>query len=61
MTVDDDPGVSRSVARDLRRRYGHAYRIVRADSAAQGIGSVREMRLRGDDVAVVLATTGCPG
>jgi thioredoxin reductase (NADPH) len=22
MTVDDDPGVSRAVARDLRRRYG---------------------------------------
>jgi thioredoxin reductase (NADPH) len=22
LTVDDDPGVSRAVARDLRRRYG---------------------------------------
>ncbi|MBG0821460.1 FAD-dependent oxidoreductase [Planomonospora sp. ID91781] len=60
VTVDDDPGVSRSVARDLRRRYGHAYRIVRADGAAQGIESVREMRLRGDDVAVVLADYRMP-
>ncbi|MBG0815829.1 FAD-dependent oxidoreductase [Planomonospora sp. ID82291] len=60
VTVDDDPGVSRSVARDLRRRYGHAYRVVRADSAAQGIESVREMRLRGDDVAAILADYRMP-
>ena len=26
LTVDDDPGVSRAVARDLRRRYGQDYR-----------------------------------
>ena len=32
LTVDDDPGVSRAVARDLRRRYGESYRIVRAES-----------------------------
>ncbi|GGS45817.1 fused response regulator/thioredoxin-disulfide reductase [Planobispora rosea] len=60
MTVDDDPGVSRSVARDLRRRYGHSYRIVRADTAAEGIESVREMRLRGDDVAAILADYRMP-
>nr|BFE87601.1 hypothetical protein GCM10020093_102020 [Planobispora longispora] len=60
MTVDDDPGVSRSVARDLRRRYGHSYRIVRADTAAQGIEAVREMRLRGDDVAAILADYRMP-
>ncbi|GIH91804.1 FAD-dependent oxidoreductase [Planobispora siamensis] len=60
VTVDDDPGVSRSVARDLRRRYGHSYRIVRADTAAEGIESVREMRLRGDDVAAILADYRMP-
>ncbi|WP_329425222.1 FAD-dependent oxidoreductase [Streptosporangium sp. NBC_01495] len=60
MTVDDDPGVSRSVARDLRRRYGHSYRIVRADTAADGIASVRELRLRGDDVAAILADYRMP-
>ncbi len=32
LTVDDDPGVSRAIARDLRRRYGAGYRIVRAES-----------------------------
>src|SRR5882672_7988927 len=29
VTVDDDPGVSRAVARDLRRKYGQEHRIVR--------------------------------
>ncbi|WP_199536938.1 hypothetical protein [Spongiactinospora gelatinilytica] len=33
ITVDDDPAVSRAVARDVRRRYGDRYRVVRADSA----------------------------
>src|ERR671916_716038 len=27
LTVDDDPSVSRAVARDLRRRYGEDYRM----------------------------------
>lgn len=60
VTIDDDPGVSRAVARDLRRRYGRSYRIVRADTAAQGMESVREMRLRGDDVAAILADYRMP-
>ncbi|MER5424070.1 FAD-dependent oxidoreductase [Streptosporangium roseum] len=60
MTVDDDPGVSRSVARDLRRRYGHSYRIVRADTAIAGMESVRQLRLRGDDVAAILADYRMP-
>ncbi|MGC5016140.1 FAD-dependent oxidoreductase [Streptosporangium sp. DT93] len=60
MTVDDDPGVSRSVARDLRRRYGQSYRVVRADTAADGIASVRELRLRGDDIAAILADYRMP-
>ncbi len=60
VTVDDDPGVSRAVARDLRRRYGQSYRIVRADNAPQGMDSVREMRLRGDDVAAILADYRMP-
>jgi len=60
VTVDDDPGVSRAVARDLRRRYGRHYRIVRAETAVQGIEAVREMRLRGDEVAAILADYRMP-
>ena len=47
MTVDDDPGVSRAVARDLRRRYGDDYRIVRAESGAAGArGAARDEAAR---------------
>ncbi len=55
LTVDDDPSVSRAVARDLRRRYAEDYRIVRADSGAEALESLQEIRLRGDRVAVLLA------
>ena len=60
VTVDDDPGVSRAVARDLRRRYGDAHRIVRAESGEQALEALREMKLRGDEVAVLLADYRMP-
>jgi thioredoxin reductase (NADPH) len=60
LTVDDDPGVSRAVARDLRRRYGEQYRIVRAESGAAALDALREMRLRGDEVALILADYRMP-
>jgi thioredoxin reductase (NADPH) len=60
VTVDDDPGVSRAVARDLRRRYGDGHRIVRAESGEQALDALREMKLRGDSVAVLLADYRMP-
>ncbi len=60
LTVDDDPGVSRAVARDLRRRYGERYRIVRAESASAALDALRQMKLRGELVAVILADYRMP-
>ncbi|HET9901000.1 MAG TPA: response regulator, partial [Actinomycetes bacterium] len=60
LTVDDDGAVSRAVARDLRRRYGEEFRIVRADSGAQALEALREIKLRGDRVAVLLADYRMP-
>ncbi|MFE8012156.1 FAD-dependent oxidoreductase [Streptomyces antibioticus] len=60
LTVDDDPGVSRAVARDLRRRYGGSYRIVRAESGESALEALRELKLRGDPVAVILADYRMP-
>src|SRR3954469_22315507 len=60
MTVDDDPSVSRAVARDLRRRYGTDYRVVRADSGADALDALREIKLRGDAVAAILADYRMP-
>ncbi|GAA2058281.1 FAD-dependent oxidoreductase [Williamsia deligens] len=61
LTVDDDPSVSRAVARDLRRRYGENHRIVRAESPESALDTLRELTLRGDDVAVILADYRMPG
>src|SRR5262250_3867641 len=60
VTVDDDPGVSRAVARDLRRRYGEQHRIVRAESGEDALDALREMKLRGDLVAMILADYRMP-
>src|SRR6201990_2610722 len=60
LTVDDDPGVSRAVARDLRRRYGERNRIVRAESGADALDALRQMKLRGELVAVILADYRMP-
>ena len=61
VTVDDDPSVSRAVARDLRRQYGERNRIVRAESGEQALDALRQMKLRGDQVAVILADYRMPG
>jgi thioredoxin reductase (NADPH) len=60
LTVDDDPGVSRAVARDLRRHYGRDHRVVRAESGPQALEALREIKLRGDAVAVLLADYRMP-
>src|SRR4051794_21214426 len=60
LTVDDDPSVSRAIARDLRRRYGEQYRILRASSAAEALEALRELKLRGGRVAVMLADYRMP-
>jgi thioredoxin reductase (NADPH) len=60
LTVDDDPGVSRAIARDLRHRYGEQHRIVRAESGQAALDALKEMRLRGDEVAVILADYRMP-
>src|ERR1700759_1577481 len=60
ITVDAAPDVSRAVARDLRRKYGSEYRIVRAESGESALEALRELKLRGDQVAVILADYRMP-
>jgi thioredoxin reductase (NADPH) len=60
LTVDDDPAVSRAVARDLRRHYGERYRIVRAESGPDALDTIKELKLRGDAVAVIVADYRMP-
>ena len=60
LTVDDDPAVSRAVARDLRRHYGENYRIVRAESGPDALETLSQLKLRGDTVAVFVADYRMP-
>ena len=60
LTVDDDPSVSRAVARDLRRQYGENHRVLRAASGAEALDALRELKLRGEPVAVLLADYRMP-
>ncbi|MFC7479492.1 response regulator [Luedemannella flava] len=60
LTVDDDPAVSRAIARDLRRRYGEQYQVVRAASGPEALDALRELKLRGGRVAAILADYRMP-
>lgn len=61
LTVDDDAEVLRAVERDLRRRYADRYRVMRAESGAAALGVVRELKVRGDVIALMLVDQRMPG
>ena len=61
LTVDDDREVLRAVERDLRRRYSESYRVLRADSGAVALDTLRELKVRGDAVALLLVDQRMPG
>ncbi|HEX3539196.1 MAG TPA: FAD-dependent oxidoreductase [Acidimicrobiales bacterium] len=60
LTVDDDPEVSRSLARDLRQQYGEDYRIRRAESGAAALDAIKELKLRDERVGLLLADQRMP-
>jgi thioredoxin reductase (NADPH) len=60
LTIDDDLAVGRAIARDLRRRYGDDYRVVRADSGRSALDTLEEFTLRGSKTALLLADHRMP-
>ena len=60
VAVDDDPAVLRAIARDLRARYGADYRIVRAESGAEAIEAMTELKLRDRPVALLVSDQRMP-
>jgi thioredoxin reductase (NADPH) len=60
LTVDDDPEVSRSLARDLRQQYGEDYRIRRAESGPAALDALKELKLRDEKVGLLLADHRMP-
>ena len=61
VTVDDDPMVSAAISRDLRRRYGGEYRIVRATSGAEALSVLTRLALRNQPVALIASDQRMPG
>jgi thioredoxin reductase (NADPH) len=61
LAVDDDPNVLRAVARDLRRRYGADYRVLRAGSGEEAVAALDELVQRGQPVALLLVDQRMPG
>lgn len=61
ITVDDDPQVLGTITRDLRRRYGNEYRIVRAGSGDEALQALDELEGRKEPVALLLSDQRMPG
>jgi thioredoxin reductase (NADPH) len=61
LVVDDEPTVLAAVSRDLRRGFGERFRVLRASSGAQALELLRELSVRGDQVAMLIADQRMPG
>ncbi|HEY7628336.1 MAG TPA: FAD-dependent oxidoreductase [Ilumatobacteraceae bacterium] len=61
LTVDDDPAVSQAISRDLRRRYGADYQVVRATSGAEALRVLSEYALRDRRIALIASDQRMPG
>lgn len=60
LTVDDDPEVLRAIERDVRRKYGKDYRVLRADAGATALDALRQVGERGEPVALFLVDQRMP-
>ena len=61
LTVDDDAAVSQAITRTLRRQYAHRFRVLRAESGSAALETLRELKLSGDEAALLLADHRMPG
>lgn len=60
LALDDDPQVLAAVRADLRSRYARDYRIVAEEAGAAAMGTVEQLALRGDDLALFLVDQRMP-
>jgi thioredoxin reductase (NADPH) len=61
LAVDDDPQVLAAVRRDLRARYRDSYRVLSAESGPAALETAKELKSRGDAVALLLSDQRMPG
>ena len=61
LVVDDDPQVLAAVRRDLRSRYREHYTVIGASSGHEAMAAIRELKGRGDALAMVISDQRMPG
>ncbi len=61
LSVDDDSDVLRAIERDLRSQYGATYRVIGSDSPAGALDLLKQLKVRNDSVALLLADQRMPG
>ena len=61
IVVDDDPQVLAAVRRDLRSRYREHYTVLSAASGDEALATVRELKSRGDALAMLISDQRMPG
>ncbi len=60
LSVDDDLDVLRAVERDLRSHYGANYRVFASDSPQGALDLLKQLKVRNDSVALLLADQRMP-
>ncbi len=60
LAVDDDPQVLRSIARDLRDKYGDEFQILRADSGSSALQALDELSESASPVALLVSDQRMP-
>src|ERR1700728_4995230 len=60
LSVDDDPDVLRAIERDLRTKYGAEFRVIGSDSPEAALTLLKQLKLRNDSVALLLADQRMP-
>src|SRR5947209_16052687 len=61
LVADDDPQVLAAVRRDLRSRYREQYTIMSATSGPEALTTARELKTRGDSLAIMISDQRMPG
>jgi len=61
LVVDDDPQVLAAVRRDLRSRYREHYTVMSAASGQEALATARELKSRGDSLAMLMSDQRMPG
>jgi thioredoxin reductase (NADPH) len=60
LSVDDDPDVLRAIERDLRTKYGAEFRVIGSDSPEAALTLLKQLKLRNDSVALLIADQRMP-